>query len=148
MKKGISLSIETVIVLILAVLVLVVVLFFFMSGGSKPMNEIQARAEQDRWCSAYAQIDPDCKTQEVDANIKKGIAGACSKLQVSSCAGLAEANLDCILRCCGTYCKGKACSTNEGCSYCDPTKRKICYNLCSEGRCKMDAFVSCSQTDC
>ena len=67
--KGISLSIEVVVILILAVIVLAVVLFLFMGAGSRGQNEIQARFEQSRWCQAYVQIDPECKSAEVDLTV-------------------------------------------------------------------------------
>ncbi len=149
MKKGISLSIEVVVVLVLAVIVLAAVLFLFMSAGGSSQTDIQARYEQNRWCTAYVAIDPECKTAEVDLTIRQALAKACSQLQYPACPKASnDASYECIMRCCGSYCRGSSCTQDSNCPYCDPGTRKICYNKCIDGRCRIGAFSSCSNIRC
>lgn len=58
--KGVSLSIETIIVLILAISVMGVLLYYFNSTTGPPINEAKLLADISNKCSDYAMLDPKC----------------------------------------------------------------------------------------
>src|SRR3989344_7311250 len=60
MRKGISLSIETIIVLMLALVVLVVLLGMLFNVAPPVQNDLQARTKQIQACGAYTNYDGDC----------------------------------------------------------------------------------------
>lgn len=95
--KGMSLSIETIIILILAVIVLAALLIFaspvFTDAQSGTTNEIK----RARLCDAYVQDDPKCDGgRDVDAQITIDLKEVCENL--GKCQGLS--GFDCAKDCC------------------------------------------------
>ena len=95
--KGVSLSIETIVILILAVIVLGALLIFvspvFNEGQSRTSNELK----RTRLCDAYVQDDPKCDgDQDVDAQIMQDLEETCRNL--GKCESLS--GKDCARDCC------------------------------------------------
>ena len=105
MKKGISLSINIMVVLILAVIVLVVLIGIFFSVAGPTQSVIKARLAQTQVCSAYRNTDVNCndktKYDEFEANneeLLKELGDACNTLSIPGCSS--PASLTCIQSCC------------------------------------------------
>ncbi|HLD49085.1 MAG TPA: hypothetical protein VJB11_01875 [archaeon] len=89
--KGVSLSIETIIVLILAISVLGVLLFYFNKEASSTQSVTSMMREITNRCSDYIRLDPGCsgkyagygdekKSNEAEAKkIKDGIIVICKR---------------------------------------------------------------------
>jgi len=109
--KGVSLSIETIVILILAVIVLSAMLIF-LSGTTNPAAEtLRATRIQTESCAAYVRNDPDCtgfRINDVSPDVKQNIAEACNILQgYNECKSSGDvANIACVRSCCKTFCGG------------------------------------------
>src|SRR3989344_8754875 len=105
--KGVSLSIETIVILILAVIVLAAMLIF-LSGTTNPAAEtLRATRIQTESCAAYVRNDPDCTDigiQDVAVDVKQNIAEACNILQgYNECRGKSQADTACVRGCCKSF---------------------------------------------
>ena len=97
MKKGVSLSIETIVILILAVIVLAALLIFVSPVFNESQSTIGNELKRTRLCDAYVQDDPKCNgAGGVDAQIINDLKETCGNL--GKCSGLNGA--DCAKDCC------------------------------------------------
>ena len=103
--KGISLSIETIVVIVLAVIVLTALLAFFLGIWNPNANEAQLQADKTRLCGRYSSLYPDCDNIGTDSeDLRRNISSVCSRLGFSSCFGGSPASISCIEQCCYIYC--------------------------------------------
>ncbi|MBI5060708.1 MAG: hypothetical protein HZB67_00160 [Candidatus Aenigmarchaeota archaeon] len=122
-NKGISLSIETVVVMILAATVLVAMMFFFNSTWNPFLKDIDWQKKQLEACQTYLSLDPTCKQSNYpDSILGLAAAGttaraACThnpafELDCKSTAINAPTDKDgkkidqtfyCVSRCCASY---------------------------------------------
>ena len=107
--KGVSLSIETIVILILAVIVLAAMLIFF-SGTTNPATDtLRATRIQTESCGAYVRKDPDCTDigiNDVPPDVKQHIADACKTLEGYPECDTGSQDINCIRSCCKTFCGG------------------------------------------
>ncbi|MBI5133612.1 MAG: hypothetical protein HZA83_02765 [Thaumarchaeota archaeon] len=118
--KGISLSIETIIILVLAITVLTVLLMFFTSTEAPVENKIKLLNEQRELCYKYVETDQKCAGKDgkneapvtgvnVNLNIDK-LLDTCNKLETQKCGKKGDTlsddreKLTCIQNCCRMYC--------------------------------------------
>ncbi len=120
--KGVSLSVETVIVLILAAAVLVALLFFFTDIFTKGKGDVSLFNQQREKCSAYVRANLKCdqKTHEdstrVTEAIKKELLDVCKKMPgYALCTGT-SLTIQCVQQCCSGYCATalKSCAELNG----------------------------------
>ena len=108
--KGVSLSIETIVILILAVIVLAAMLVFFSGTTNPAADTLRATRMQTESCAAYVRKDPDCTDigiNDVPPDVKQKIAEACNILQgYDECRGQPPTNIACVRSCCKTFCGG------------------------------------------
>ena len=98
--KGMSLSIETVVIFIIAVVILGILSYFLLSG-SEDFDIVKLRGETATICGTYAQIDPTC----IDAKKVQAfplLGPNCKKLGFPSCTGVLSK--ECIKQCCAVTC--------------------------------------------
>jgi len=107
MQKGVSLSLETIVVLILAVLVLTVLLFFFSSQFYPAQTKIEQLNKQRDLCWQYVNNDPKCEgkgtgnTKEPVTTIV-GLREVCKELGYKKCE--TSYSLVCVQECCAIFC--------------------------------------------
>ncbi|MBI2584046.1 MAG: hypothetical protein HYW25_05235 [Candidatus Aenigmarchaeota archaeon] len=117
-SKGISLSIETVVLVILAAVVIAVLLAFLWGAVNPAKNEVDLLRVQNEACSEISQVDLRCGLPDVDSNdirgivnekLLKGNPAPCNPNRPSCTPnrGLSQ-NLDpvasCIQTCCKIFC--------------------------------------------
>lgn len=144
--KGISLSIQTVVIFILAAAVVVILLMFFISGSSETMDTITAKGRQARLCITYA------TNQECQGTASPELERVCAALkdEYPLCT---SATPECIQQCCKTYCEGA-----EALPDCESLSRHSClprdyagddcsgaslYNVPGDGQCEDPDDVCC-----
>jgi hypothetical protein len=107
--KGISLSIETIIVIILAVSVMTALLMFFNSQWNPFVGQIDYRNVQREQC--YTLVSSNgfkCSASGVDSKVMdkvKDLGKACQYLKYASCSG--SLSDECLKQCCSMFCTGK-----------------------------------------
>ena len=109
--KGISLSIQTVVIFILAAAVVGIVLIFLVSGTSETMDVVTAKGEQARLCNAYA-VSHNCEGEATQE-----LKHVCAVLKDEYPACASDQGLACIHECCELFCGDVTVSTveTEGC---------------------------------
>ncbi len=120
--KGMSLTIETMIVIILAVLVLAVLVFFFMNFFGGGESEVARQVKQKDNCLAYARTNPKCSNtlnSRVSSTVKTALEDVCKKMSFPECEN-PPLNIPCVRQCCKEYCSGGAnrCREDLGGSSC------------------------------
>ena len=104
--KGISLTIETIVIIILALVALAALLAFFFLIFLPGQEDLENKAKQSQWCVEYTSIDPDCNEYDLVDSMNDEITGnlddACTALGFGSgsCTDAA-----CISDCCMQWCK-------------------------------------------
>src|SRR3989344_2602439 len=100
--KGVSLSIETIVILILAMIVHASLLIFvspvFNEGQSRTSNELK----RTRLCDAYVQDDPKCDgtgARDVDAQIVQDLEETCRNLGKCESLNRDDCARDCCIIC-------------------------------------------------
>ncbi|MBI2971235.1 MAG: hypothetical protein HYY37_02330 [Candidatus Aenigmarchaeota archaeon] len=110
-RKGVALSVETIVLVVLALIVLASLAFVF-TGNANPFGDtVRLTREKVTACSAYTQHEPGC-TERSDLNdIRLRIANACGGLKqreggYPGCTTGQAASQQCIWQCCGDQCNG------------------------------------------
>ena len=98
--KGMSLSIETVVIFIIAVVILGILSYFLLSG-SESFDIVKLRGETATICGTYAQTDPTCADAE-KVKAFQILGTNCEKLGFPSCTG--GLSTECIKLCCAVTC--------------------------------------------
>ena len=98
--KGISLSIETIVILILAVIILAALLIFISPIFTETQSGTTNELKRARLCDAYVQEDPKCNgVGSVDSQITTDLKNVCENLgKCDSLSGVSGA--DCARDCC------------------------------------------------
>ena len=108
--KGVSLSIETVILVILAAIVVAVLLAFLMGVINPADSEIKLLQKQNEACSGIAQIDPRCHFANptiagiVNDKLLSGNNPPCNSERPNCNPGTLNNIESCIQTCCRLYC--------------------------------------------
>ena len=105
--KGISLSIQTVVIFILAAAVVGIILVFLVSGTSETMDVVTAKGEQARLCNAYA-VSHNCEGEATPE-----LQRVCAVLKDEYPACASSQDLACIHECCELFCGEVTVSTTE-----------------------------------
>ena len=130
--KGISLSVNTIIIIVLAVIVLLALALLFSGAFTPGQNEIMLKSQQATLCSHYLNFVPECDiTTGVDDNTLKEIARVGDALGYGSCTAGQKASVSCVQECCRTYCSG-----NVLCD--DDDVGGTCYIFGEESDCEAD----------
>ena len=103
--KGISLSIETVIVMIIAAVVLAVLVLYFKGTVFQGKSQIDAEGERAKACADYMKLDKNCDGKADDSAssglldpARKRIVEICNQLNYPECKP--NDNSGCIHKCC------------------------------------------------
>lgn len=94
-RKGVSLTLETIVVLTLSVLVLGVLLYFFSSNFYPAQTKIDDLNSQRDLCIKHMNNDPECKKPGGTELVK-----LCQKLGYEKC----KTASDCVPSCCSLFC--------------------------------------------
>ncbi len=103
--RGVSLTIETIIIIILAISVLSVMLLFFRQTLGDASPYVKAINDRTKFCGNYHTQSNFCQDHDkVKNDILKGIQQACVDINIKECTGSREgtpASEECVKSCCG-----------------------------------------------
>ena len=81
--KGISLTIESIVIIVLALLVLAALFLFFGGIFTPSKDNIYNTAEHARWCKEYISLHPDCEgdSRIQGTNIQTKLDALCTNFE-------------------------------------------------------------------